>query len=59
VALATALAVRASSKAAEPGREAEAAVARYQLAMAAVQQLAGNASAQLVVEAMVIKMRGC
>jgi DNA polymerase III subunit delta' len=57
-ALATALAVRACAKAAELGaREADAAGLRYQLALTAMRQLEGNASAQLVVESMMVKMR--
>jgi DNA polymerase-3 subunit delta' len=57
-ALATALAARASGASASPGREADAAGTRYQLALAAIRQLDGNASAQLVVESLLIKMRG-
>ena len=57
-ALATALAVRAIANAAsETGREVEAAGLRYQLALTAIRQLEGNASAQLVVEAMMVRMR--
>jgi DNA polymerase III subunit delta' len=39
------------------GPEAERAAARYPLALAALEQLEGNASAQLVVESMLLKMR--
>jgi DNA polymerase-3 subunit delta' len=56
-ALATALAARACGASASPGREADAAGTRYQLALAAIRQLDGNASAQLVVESLLIKMR--
>jgi DNA polymerase-3 subunit delta' len=56
-ALASALAARACATAATEGREADAAGARYQLALAALRQLEGNASAQLVVESMMVRMR--
>jgi DNA polymerase-3 subunit delta' len=56
-ALANALAARACASATSPSREAEAAGLRYQLVTAALEQLEGNASAQLVVEAMMIRMR--
>ncbi len=57
-ALATALAVRACATAADrEARDADAAVLQYQLAVAAMRQLEGNASAQLVVESMMVKMR--
>jgi DNA polymerase-3 subunit delta' len=56
-ALATALAARACGAAASPGREADAMGTRYQLALAAIRQLDGNASAQLVVESLLVKMR--
>jgi DNA polymerase-3 subunit delta' len=61
-ALASALAARAcagaTGGAGGSGREVEALGARYQLAIAAMQQLEGNASAQLVVESLMIRMRG-
>jgi DNA polymerase-3 subunit delta' len=57
-ALATALAVQGCASASGAGREADAASARFQLALAAVTQLEGNASAQLVVESLLLKMRG-
>ncbi len=55
-ALATALAVQAR---ATPGkdRHVDAAPARYRLALAAVEQLDANASAQLVIESMLSRMR--
>jgi DNA polymerase-3 subunit delta' len=58
-ALAAALAVRAcaTGELARSPRDAEAASSRYQLALAAIRQLEGNASAQLVVESMMIRMR--
>jgi DNA polymerase III subunit delta' len=56
-ALASALAARACATAAEEGREADAAGARSQLALAAMRQLDGNASAQLVVESLMVRMR--
>lgn len=56
-ALAAALAIRARSTAAEPDRRADSAAARHALALAAVRQLDGNASSQLTVEAMLLKMR--
>jgi DNA polymerase-3 subunit delta' len=57
-AFATALAVRAGATAEnDGGREADAAVLRYQLALNAMRQLEGNASAQLVVESMMVRMR--
>jgi DNA polymerase-3 subunit delta' len=57
-ALATALALRACATATAPGRESDAMGTRYQLALNAIRQLDGNASAQLVVESMLVKMRG-
>jgi DNA polymerase-3 subunit delta' len=57
-ALASALALEARGKASSRGREAEVAGARFALAMGAKAQLEGNASAQLVVESMMIRMRG-
>ena len=56
-ALASALAARASKAAGEPTRDAEIAAARHGMVLAALVQLGGNASAQLVVESMLIKMR--
>ena len=56
-ALATALAARASASAEGEGRDADVAGARYQLALAAMRQLEGNATAQLVVESMMVRMR--
>ena len=56
-ALAAALAMRARSTAAESDRRADSAAARHALALAAVRQLDGNASSQLTVEAMLMKMR--
>jgi DNA polymerase-3 subunit delta' len=56
-ALASALAARAVGAAGAPARDADVAAARYQLALAAIRQLVGNASAQLVVESLMVKMR--
>lgn len=56
-ALAAALAMRARSTVGEPDRRADSAAARHALALAAVRQLDGNASSQLTVEAMLMKMR--
>ena len=56
-ALAAALAIQARATAGEPDRRADSAAARHALALAAVQQLDGNASSQLAVEAMLMKMR--
>ena len=56
-ALATALAIRARSTAGEPDPRADRDAARHALALAAVRQLDGNASSQLAVEAMLMKMR--
>ena len=56
-ALAAALAMRARASAGEPDRRADSAAARHGLALAAVRQLDGNASSQLTVEAMLMKMR--
>jgi DNA polymerase-3 subunit delta' len=56
-ALATALAMRARATAGDRDHRADSAAARHALALAAVQQLDGNASAQLAVEAMLMKMR--
>jgi DNA polymerase-3 subunit delta' len=54
---ALALGAEARSTAAAPGRAAETAAARHALALAALRQLDGNASAQLAFEAMMIRMR--
>ncbi len=54
-ALATALAVQA--RATKESRRTDAAPARYRLALAAVQELDANASAQLVIESMLSRMR--
>jgi DNA polymerase-3 subunit delta' len=56
-ALASALAKRACDTAGAGARDADVDAARYQLALAAVEQLRGNANPQLVVEAMLSKMR--
>ncbi len=56
-ALATALAAKASATANASGRDADAAGIRYQLALSAMRQLEGNASAQLVMESLLIRMR--
>jgi DNA polymerase-3 subunit delta' len=56
-ALASALAARACATAGSPTREADVAVARHQLVLASARQLDGNASAQLVVESLLIRMR--
>jgi DNA polymerase-3 subunit delta' len=56
-ALAAALGAEARKTATKPDRAADVAAARHGLAVAAVQQLEGNASAQLAVEAMMIRMR--
>jgi DNA polymerase-3 subunit delta' len=56
-ALAAALAAQARSFAGGSDRRAEVAAVRYVLTLDAVQQLDGNASAQLTVEAMMMKMR--
>jgi DNA polymerase-3 subunit delta' len=56
-ALATALGARASAAAGSAGREADVASGQYPLVLAAIQQLDGNAAAQLVVESMIVKMR--
>jgi DNA polymerase-3 subunit delta' len=56
-ALASALASKARASAGAPGRDADVAGAQYQLALAAMRQLEGNASAQLVVESLLIRMR--
>jgi DNA polymerase-3 subunit delta' len=56
-AFATALGVRAREWAASPDRTADVAAARHALALAAVVELESNASMQLTMEAMLIKMR--
>jgi DNA polymerase III subunit delta' len=56
-ALAAALAMRARESAGEADRRADSAAIRHSLALAAIQQLGGNASSQLTVEAMLMKMR--
>jgi len=56
-AIAAALVARARAAASAPDRTAEVAAARHSLALAAVRQLDANASVQLAVEAMLIKMR--
>jgi DNA polymerase-3 subunit delta' len=58
-ALAAALAARAVEAADARDRRADVAAARLGLAHAAIQQLEGNASSQLAVEAMLLKMRAC
>jgi hypothetical protein len=57
-ALASALAATAVTKAPENARDADVAASRYQLALTALEQLDGNASAQMVVESLLIRMRG-
>lgn len=57
-ALAAALALEARATASAPGRDADVAAARHALAIAAITQLEGNASPQLALEAMLIRMRG-
>jgi DNA polymerase III subunit delta' len=57
-ALATALAAEGRERAAAADGRAEAASARFSLAIAAIQQIEANAAPQLVVEAMLIRMRG-
>ena len=57
IAFATALADRAREAASAKDRRADAATARYRLALAAARQLDANASAQLVVESMLSRMR--
>jgi DNA polymerase-3 subunit delta' len=56
-ALASALAAEARGAAAALDRRADRAAARHGLALAAIRQLDGNASAQLAVEAMLMRMR--
>jgi DNA polymerase-3 subunit delta' len=57
-ALATHLADEAQGAAALPDPRADVAAARYRLALVAARQLDSNASAQLVVESMLLRMRG-
>ena len=56
-ALASALAMQARASAGSMDRRADTAAARHALALAAVRELDGNASSQLAVEAMLMKMR--
>lgn len=56
-ALASAIAARAAESARSGGADADALAARGRLALAALDQLEGNASAQLVVESMLTRMR--
>ena len=58
LALATRLAEEARSAATLGDSRADAIIARYRLALAAARQLDGNASPQLVIESMIIRMRG-
>ena len=58
LALATCLADRATFAARAGRREAETDASRYRMAIVAIGQLDGNASAQLVVESMLARMRG-
>ena len=57
IAFAAALADQARATASAKDRRADAATARYRLALAAARQLDANASAQLVVESMLSRMR--
>jgi DNA polymerase-3 subunit delta' len=57
-ALAAALGAEARAAAAQADRTADVAAQRYALALAAVQELDGNASPQLALESMLIRMRG-
>ena len=57
LALSSALGVRAVKAAGDDDRTADLAASRYQLALAAIRQLDGNASAQLVIESLMIRMR--
>jgi hypothetical protein len=57
VALSVAIAERASAAAAAPGREADVQATRYGMVLAALEQLDGNASTQLVMESMLTRMR--
>jgi DNA polymerase-3 subunit delta' len=57
-ALASALAAEGRERAAAADGQAEVASARFSLAIAAIQQIEANAAPQLVVEAMLIRMRG-
>jgi DNA polymerase-3 subunit delta' len=56
-ALASALAARAARAAAASDESADVLVARHRLAVLALEQLDGNASPQLVVESMLVRMR--
>ncbi|MDP9001052.1 MAG: DNA polymerase III subunit [Myxococcota bacterium] len=56
-ALAAALGAQAHATAGAPDRRAGQAAARYELAVAAVDEIEANASAQLAVESMLLKMR--
>jgi DNA polymerase-3 subunit delta' len=56
-ALASALGARAVGAAGAPGRAADVATAQYQMALLAMRQLDGNASPQLVLESLLIRMR--
>ncbi len=56
-AIAAALAAEGRAAASASGTRAETAAVRYSLALAAIQQIEGNASVQLAIEAMFIKMR--
>ncbi len=56
-ALAIRLADQARAAAGNAERTADVASARYRLALSAIQELDGNASAQLVVESMMVRMR--
>lgn len=57
-ALADALAERAVKAAGAEDRTADVAATQYQMVLLAIEQLGGNASAQLVVEGLMIRMRG-
>jgi len=57
-ALAAALVAQARAAVSAPDRRADVAATRHALALAAVRQLDANASVQLAVEAMLVKMRG-
>jgi DNA polymerase-3 subunit delta' len=56
-ALAAALGAQAHDAASRPGRMPDVAASRHALALAAIQELEANASLQLAIEAMLIKMR--
>ena len=57
-ALGASLANRGRSAAHTPGREAETTAARYAFALNAARQIEANASVQLTVESMFLRMRG-